>query len=93
MTIYVIEDLWSLLSKLAAFYVCAMVLSGLLNGLINRYTNIGRDATDPPLGKSDMKILTDYETGCQYLAGGRGGLTPRLDANGKHICVEKGGAA
>ena len=88
MSVYIIDDLWMLIFKIAALYLCAMILTG----LINRYTDIGRDATDPPHGRSDMKILTDHETGCQYLAGGRGGLTPRLDSSGKPMCVKKGGA-
>lgn len=38
-------------------------------------------ATDPGLYK-------DRETGCEYLARGNqyGGLTPRMDSEGKHIC-------
>jgi len=45
---------------------------------------LGKDATDPPHGRSGMRLHTDHETGCQYLS--RGGLTPRLDRDGKHIC-------
>lgn len=43
-----------------------------------------RDDTDPPSGRSGMGLHTDARTGCQYLS--RAGLTPRLDATGKHIC-------
>lgn len=93
MIVYMIDDLWSLLLTIAALYFCAMILMSFLSGLINRYTDIGRDATDPPHGRSDMKILTDHETGCQYLAGARGGLTPRLDSSGKPMCGKKGGPA
>lgn len=45
-----------------------------------------RDATDPPHGKrSGMLLRTDYGTGCQYLAEPFGGITPRVDADGRHM--------
>lgn len=48
----------------------------------------GRDDTDGPWpNRSGIKVVTDAKTGCQYLAHERGGLTPRLDAEGRHICV------
>ncbi len=40
----------------------------------------------------DLEILTDEETGCQYIAVSRGSLAngisvlPRLDSEGRHIC-------
>ena len=50
-------------------------------------TPIGRDETDPGEwgARSNLAIRTDSQTGCQYLAASSGGLTPRLDANGRHI--------
>lgn len=36
--------------------------------------------------RSDMRILVDHGTGCQYLRSASGGLTPRLDASGKPMC-------
>lgn len=44
------------------------------------------DDTDPVGGRSGMGLYTDAKTGCQYL-GRVYGLTPRLDASGKHICI------
>lgn len=46
------------------------------------------DSTDPPNSRSGLGIYTDHLTGCQYLASGFGfgGLTPRMDANGKQVC-------
>jgi hypothetical protein len=36
--------------------------------------------------KSGMEVLTDYQTGCQYLSTGTfGGITPRLDKDGHQI--------
>lgn len=42
------------------------------------------DETDSPDKRSGVRLITDYGTGCQYLQ--RGGITPRLDADGNHIC-------
>lgn len=46
------------------------------------------DDTDPPDGSlSGLRVFTDNRTGCQYLkAGSDGGLTPRLDENGRPMC-------
>lgn len=41
--------------------------------------------------KSDMSVKTDYLTGCQYLVTFWGGITPRLDKDGKQICIKKDG--
>lgn len=50
---------------------------------------LARDDTDAGPGwfddRSNMKPLTDGKTGCQYLAGEKGGLTPRLTYDGKHM--------
>lgn len=46
----------------------------------------GRDNSDPPGGRSGMKVKIDNLTGCEYLRTYEGGLTPRLDADGKQIC-------
>lgn len=36
----------------------------------------------------DISVVTDNLTGCQYISQARGGLTPRLDADGHNICQE-----
>jgi len=33
-------------------------------------------------------VVTDDDTGCQYLYGGGFGITPRVNALGNHICDE-----
>lgn len=44
------------------------------------------DDSDAVTGKrSGVRIHTDYLTGAQYLGTVGGGLTPRLDGNGKQI--------
>ena len=40
------------------------------------------DDTDPPGERSGLAVYTDHRTGVQYLSTGRGGLTPRLNADG-----------
>ena len=42
--------------------------------------------TDPPQGRSGLAMYVDNKTGCEYLGRAWGGLTPRLDANGKPSC-------
>jgi len=51
----------------------------------------GRDDTDSRETKqrSGLSLYTDYGTGCQYIKAGLFGKTiPRLDKNGKHICIK-----
>jgi len=38
--------------------------------------------------RSGAMLYVDHGTGCHYLSGWSGVLTPRLDFNGQHICVE-----
>lgn len=77
---------FSVAVKLLILWFVATMVVAAVNQLVVRHTDIGRDDTDPPFGRSDMKIMTDHATGCQYLMGSRGGLTPRLDENGKQMC-------
>ena len=44
-----------------------------------------RDDTDPPNGRSGMRLLIDHRTGLHYLAAPGGGITPRFDVQGNHI--------
>ncbi len=41
-----------------------------------------KDDTDPPHGWSDMDLLQDNATGCQYLSREHS-MTPRIAADGK----------
>lgn len=45
------------------------------------------DDTDADGQRSGMALYTDAGTGCQYLSVHRTGLTPRLDADGRHVCA------
>ena len=45
-----------------------------------------RDDSDPIDGRSNMSVLTDALTGCQYLTTSRGGITPRWTRDGEQVC-------
>lgn len=45
----------------------------------------GWDNTDNG-SRSGLSLHTDNLTGCQYLSSPRGGLVPRFDKDGTHIC-------
>ena len=48
------------------------------------------DSTDvSKFNRSGIRLYIDNLTGCHYLAPLFGGLTPRLDKNGNHICTGK----
>lgn len=49
------------------------------------------DDTDDKLtgARSNMRVLIDHGTGCQYLRTAGGGLTPRLDSSGLPICKKE----
>lgn len=44
------------------------------------------DDSDLPGARSGMSVRTDHLTGCQYLAAPLGGLTPRLEMDGRQVC-------
>lgn len=48
----------------------------------------GRDDTDGPKERSNMRLHTDHKTGLQYLSAPGGGLTPRLAVDGKQMRIE-----
>lgn len=75
------RDPWARWAKIIfAIVVCATLLS--LAGCGLRH----QDDSDPPDGSSGIKPRTDALTGCQYLTYPAGGITPRMDRNGKQVC-------
>ena len=52
---------------------------------INFSGSFDMDSTDGS-ERSGLALHTDAKTGCQYLSTAQGGITPRLDSNGKHVC-------
>jgi hypothetical protein len=61
-----------------------ILLSFLVIGYGLNQSNINRDGTDSPDARSGVHLRTDHGTGCQYLEGPRGGITPRLSRSGEH---------
>lgn len=66
-----------------------LVLPGLTACLVASLA-MGRDDTDPPNGRSGLRLFTDAKTGCQYLSDphGNSALTPRLGADGRQVCTK-----
>jgi hypothetical protein len=74
------EDLKAYLLKVFATYVV----------IVLAYTVIPAttDSTDSGIfSRSGVSLRIDYGTGCHYLEGAGGGLTPRVDKEGNHICT------
>jgi len=67
-------------SALAAVLVTIVIVAAMSMG------RPPRDNSDPIGGRSNMEVLTDALTGCQYLAAQRGGITPRMGADNKQVC-------
>lgn len=68
--------------------VLCLVLAGfLLAILLFRNVDVPLDSTDDHNTgtRSGMRVLIDHGTGLQYLNTWGGGLTPRLDVDGKHM--------
>lgn len=46
------------------------------------------DSTDGGMfDRSGVSLRIDHQSGCHYLEGASGGITPRVDAEGNHICT------
>ena len=50
---------------------------------------VPHDDTDPPGARSGLALYTDAKTGCQYVGKLFGGIAPRVDHEGRHLCGEK----
>ena len=66
-----------------------LFLAWLFITLAMHYWRIGFDATDDVDAgrRSGVALRIDHGTGCQYIEGQGGGITPRLDRDGRHICA------
>ena len=50
---------------------------------------IGLAVVSVSLGQSPrVQAHQDTDTGCEYLVTAEGGITPRLNSKGKHICTK-----
>lgn len=62
-----------------------IVVLGFFLTLVLNFFKVGWDSTDGE-SRSGLGLHTDNLTGCQYLSSLRGGLVPRFDKDGTHIC-------
>ena len=70
--------------KLALIWIVA---AGVAVAVLGRWQPT--DSTDISRSqRSGLKLHTDAMTGCQYLSTSGGGITPRLDSQGRQICNE-----
>ena len=65
-----------------------LLIASLVVWAVNTGSGGPLDSTDNHTtgDRSGLRILIDHGTGCQYLRTSSGGITPRLDANGKPMC-------
>lgn len=63
----------------------ALVIAACIAGVFWLLPPSKRDDTDPPDGRSGMRLHVDHATGCQYLSIAMGSLSPRLDGQGRHM--------
>lgn len=66
-----------------------MIVLCIVGILVAIFTGSGKDDTDPADGRSGLRLFVDNRTGCHYLGVSYGGLTPRLDEQGRQICGGK----
>lgn len=64
---------------LAVYFCAGFIFLGALE-----LFEYGYDDTDGK-ARSGMTLHTDHKTGCQYLGGLAGGITPRLGVEGQHL--------
>ncbi|KQM18414.1 DUF6440 family protein [Novosphingobium sp. Leaf2] len=78
-----------MIRAIAVFSIALLVFTAATR-LTFRYFSIGYDETDNKATgeRSGLRIYTDHATGCQYIATSNGNLTPRINADGAHICKE-----
>lgn len=69
------------------FWIFVVVL--LVISVLKDWFNYGYDDTDDYENsvRSGLHLRVDHGTGCQYLETTGGGITPRLDFDGRHICT------
>jgi hypothetical protein len=72
-------------SAFAGWIVLGLILSHVANNTTWLDVVFPRDATDGPSRRSGVEIVTDHETGMQYLRTRGGGIVPRIGADGEQM--------
>ncbi len=75
--------MFQILAGLCIFYLLFMMAHG------SGFLGMGKDDSDSGSKRSGMMVMTDYKTGVQYLMSPLGGLTPRLNEDGKPVIKDK----
>jgi len=79
-----LDDAKAFVRWLVGWFAFALVFTQFLS-----LTPLKKDDSDPePEGwgrRSGIQVRTDSLTGCQYLETTSGGITPRVDGNGRHV--------
>ncbi len=65
--------------------VFAVAAGSVIAALLLNYDKLCRDSTDAPGrgGRSGLTLYVDHGTGVEYVSTIMGGLTPRVDAQGR----------
>jgi hypothetical protein len=73
--------------------LAGVVAAWIVITLVCNFIGVGVDDSDAgPWQRSGVSIITDHKTGLQYLSTWTGGITPRVDADGRQVRVVKEGA-
>jgi len=75
-----IKELWSVLIVIA--FIGLMVHQG------HAYAEKFEKARTPILETIKARFFVDPDTGCHYLVNLEGGITPRLTADGRILCIK-----
>lgn len=74
------------ITELATVLIIGFVILVVLQAVLN-WLDYGTDSSDKSgTQRSGVAVRIDHGTGCEYLETSKGALTPRLDAEGRHIC-------
>ncbi len=89
---HIIEQGVASAMKKTVSHVMNLVFIGIAAAAIYLYLFTDRfdyDSTDMIGKRSGMSLHVDALTGCHWLGGKDGGLTPRMGSDGKQICNEQ----
>ncbi len=67
-------------------FVFIVVCAGLLATIMVDSLRVDQNDTDGENERSGLQLYFDHGTGCQYVGTPEGGLTPRMDHRGEHVC-------
>jgi hypothetical protein len=83
-------EVYIMFKKDLSNYAFKVVVSGIIIiGLYSILPSTTDSTDDGVFDRSGMSLRIDHQTGCHYLGGAGGGLTPRLNKDGTHVCTGK----